>query len=235
MASSEINSKQNQTNYVPCIALASSFTMLRVGIRQLLEPSFTIVGEAANDLEAIKLTTQLQPDVLVTVTRTFHQEGLALVRHLRTKTPHIKSIVLSLDDTMVDMMQVVHSGAHGYVSQLDDSAVLIKSINVVASGDYYFGNPLNTAAYTAWLADLALATKLLPANLTPREKEIMQLVIEGNTSLQISNLLNLSIWAVNIQRNRIRQKSGLANRYSLLQRIRQQPHQHLKPTDGGAC
>ena len=175
--------------------IADDHHLVRQGIRALLEKAgdIEVVGEAADGQQAIELVQHLLPDVLVidiAMPRLNGVEAVARIRALGVKT---RALILSMysDETLV--RQALRNGASGYLLKRAISEELLLAVRAVSRGDAFLSPEVSGPLLAKLLdgqPDSADADPL--SRLTPREREVLQLVAEGNTNGEIAQSLNLS-------------------------------------------
>jgi DNA-binding NarL/FixJ family response regulator len=201
------------------VLLADDHTIVRSGIASLLalHDDIEVIGEAENGREAVELTLQKEPDVVLMDIGMPVLNGLEATRQIKKQSPQTKVLVLSGYDNDEYILQVVHSGANGYLlknTYLEDLCTAIRSVK---SGQAFFSPSVSKVIVDGYLnRDIDDSKKPLRI-LTPREREILQLVAEGNLHAQIAARLNISVRTVDTHRNNIMKKldihdtAGLVN------------------------
>lgn len=200
------------------IVLAEDHHVVRQGLRALLdtEPDFTVVGEAASGLEVADLVERLEPDILVV---DFVMPGLNapdIVRRALRVSPKTRALVLSMHANPAYVVEAMQSGAAGYVLKGSSAAELVRAIRLVAEGARHLSPPLSEAMVEAY-AQRAIPTGLdLYRTLTQREREVLHLAAEGQTSAQIGGRLNISPRTVEVHRANLMRKLGLRGQSDLV-------------------
>jgi len=200
------------------IVLAEDHHVVRQGLRALLdaEPDFTVVGEAATGLEVADLVERLKPDILVV---DFVMPGLNapdIVRRTLRVSPRTRALVLSLPPTPAYVVEAMQSGAAGYVLKGSSAAELVRAIHAVSEGARHLSPPLSEEMISAY-TQRAVPTGLdLYQTLTQREREVLHLAAEGQTSAQIGARLNISPRTVEVHRANLMRKLGLRGQSDLV-------------------
>jgi len=201
------------------VLLAEDHTILRKGLCSLLENEYGIevVGEAENGREAIEKTELLHPDVLVLDISMPLLNGIEVTRQLKKKFPDLKILILTMHATDEFVFEVLNAGAKGYVIKKAAPDELVSAIHVVFLGQSYFSPEiskmlLDRETETGLMHDESIIYKIL----TEREREILQLVAEGHSSREISEMLFISIKTVENHRANIMEKLGLHNLAELI-------------------
>ncbi len=177
------------------VVIADDHFLIRAGIRALLEKAgdIEVVGEAADGQEAIELVQSLLPDVLVIDFAMPRLNGLEAVSHIRSLGVKTRALILSAysDETLV--RQTLRSGAGGYLLKRAVSDELLLAVRAVGRGDMYL-SPEVAGPLVARLSDgQGGAEEEGPLDrLTPREREVLQLIAEGNSNSEIAKSLGLS-------------------------------------------
>ena len=200
------------------VLLADDHTILRDGIRALLEKEadMQVIGEAEDGFAAVKLATQLEPDVVVLDIAMPRLNGLEATRQIRRSLPRTRVLVLTMHDDEEYIRQVLAAGALGYV--LKDAAArdLLGAIRAVARGEAV----LSPAITRLVIEDYLRCGDIQPAKgeniLTPREREVLQLIAEGYTNKQIAEILCLSVKTIQAHRANLMQKLDLHDRGELI-------------------
>jgi DNA-binding NarL/FixJ family response regulator len=197
------------------ILLADDHAILRDGIRTALEleESFEIVGEATDGSEAIEGATRLLPDVILMDISMPSVDGIEASKAIKRMNPQIKIILLTMYDNRQFIEEALLAGIEGYILKMTRLDDVIKAIKAVYDGDNYF-DPAVTSLLKADKPEEIKESKF--AILTEREREILQLIINGCTSNEISERLFISRFTVNNHRKSILLKLGLKNTAELI-------------------
>lgn len=195
------------------LLLADDHPVVRQGVRICLEQHsrFEIVGEAGTGEETIRMACRLSPDVVLLDINMPKTNGLQVTEQLRKLAPHVRVLILSVEDSDQCILQVVRSGARGYLLKNTTPAELVTAIETVASGQTYFCHPVAQILQKTHSASQAEAKTRPPAQLTPRELEILSLIVNGYTNKQVAAQLNLSVRTVEAHRENMMRKLHLHN------------------------
>jgi two-component system, NarL family, response regulator NreC len=193
------------------VALIDDHPIVRQGLRNLLqtEPSFQIVAEADDGITGLELVQRVRPDVLIVDLMMPGLNGLDLIKQVLKRLPRLRIVVLSMQSADSYVVEALQSGAAGYVLKETGPGEIIQAIKAVVAGDRYLspklaGRVLDSSSGRKKIAD--------PYDtLTPREREILHLIIEGHTNVQIAARLVLSPRTVELHRSRIMKKLDLHN------------------------
>jgi two-component system, NarL family, response regulator NreC len=134
------------------LMLADDHQVIRKGLRELFtaEPDFSVIGEAGDGLDAVKLAEQLQPDVLVLDLMMSGINGLEVTRQLNQKSPRIKILILSMHSNEAYVLEALRSGAKAYILKESPPEELIQAIREVSAGRRYLSPPLSEIAIDAY-------------------------------------------------------------------------------------
>jgi DNA-binding NarL/FixJ family response regulator len=201
------------------ILLADDHVVMRTGLRALLErqPNLEVVGETENGRETIALATSLLPDVLVMDVGMPVLNGIEATQTIVTQCPTIAVVILSMHADESYVMRALKAGARGYL--LKDSAAedLIGAIQAISQGKAFFSPKVSRILAEDYVRVLkqkgAVDTYDL---LTSREREILQLLVEGRANKEVATALNISPYTVETHRSHILQKLNLHNSAELV-------------------
>ncbi len=202
------------------ILIADDHGIVRAGLKWLLEcqPGFTVVGEAGDGDEAVRLVEQLRPDILLLDLAMPRMPGLEVLRELAGRGTPVRTIVLTAVIDRREIVKAVQLGAWGVVMKQSPTDLLLKSVRSVMAGQCWVGRDS--------VSDLVQALRQSgPASpedagrgafrLTPREREILSLVAIGYTNREIAEKFSLSGDTVKHHLSNIFDKVGASNRVEL--------------------
>ena len=186
------------------VLLVDDHLMFRLGIRSVLEQQsdITVVGEAASYSEAISMIEHTQPDVTVLDLRMPGEGGLAVLGEAKKRDFLTKFLILSSYASEEEIYQAVRAGAHGYILKDVDKTQLLQAIRDVNDGRHHIPVPIQTL----------FESRESMRDLTPRELEVLQLVVRGLTNKEISSVLGSSANTIRNQTISIFAKLGVADR-----------------------
>ena len=181
--------------------VADDHEIVRNGVRSLLEaqPGWHVTAEASNGREAVEKAKRLKPDVVVLDIGMPSLNGLEAARQMIKNDPHIKIVILTMHESENLIREVLKVGARGYVSKADAIQDLVTAINAVRSGVTFFTAKVSEIVLEGYL-DKSGATN---SRLTPRQREIIQLLAEGHSSKEIAVALGLSVKTADTHRANI--------------------------------
>jgi DNA-binding NarL/FixJ family response regulator len=200
------------------ILLADDHLLVRNGIKSLLEEEATleVIGEAANGQEALKLSKELRPDLLIIDVRMPIMDGIEAVGHLQDYSPNTKAIVLSMHDSEEYILKSIKAGASGYLLKDTGKPEFIKAINTIYKGGKYFSGDISNVIVTNYLQNSNPAPEETSApksahGLTKKEAEILQLILSGRTNTEISDTLGKSKRTIETHRFNLMKKLNVKN------------------------
>ena len=197
------------------ILIADDQTISRCGLRKLLETQsdFDIVGEASDPAEAVRSTHELKPDVLLVALSTHDWSGLDVLSQLTGST--VRTILLTPEIDTADAVKVLHVGARGVILKDSPMHLLFKSIRCVFRGEIWLGRDAMLDVVQALSALNQQRAEAPSSCLTAREKDVLTLVVSGNTNKDTAQKLSISEDTVKHHLTSIFDKTGVSNRLEL--------------------
>ncbi len=194
------------------IVLADDHIVLRAGLRSLLERQrdFQVVGEAGDGRELIRVVDETTPDVVVTDIGMPKLNGAEATSQLLAKHLKTRVIVLSMHSDEAYVLRALKAGARGYLVKESAEADLMTAIRTVHSGKAFFSpsvSALLVEDYVRQMRDRGIEDSY--DLLSTREREVLQLIAEGQSNKDIANQLGLSVYTVETHRGNILQKLNL--------------------------
>jgi DNA-binding NarL/FixJ family response regulator len=194
------------------ILLSDDHTMMRQGLRHILEshPEFEIVAETSSGIEAIESARLLKPDVAIVDVAMKELNGIEATSQILKHSPHTAVLILSMYSDERYVLRAVKAGARGYVLKNSAGDELIRAIHAVDKGLAFFSPAVGRIFQNGFarLKDARETTDRYDL-LTSRERQIYQLLAEGNSNKDIANRLSLSLHTVETHRWRIMEKLDL--------------------------
>jgi DNA-binding NarL/FixJ family response regulator len=200
------------------VVVADDHVIVRQGIKRLLEDSGVhVIGEASDGLEAIKLAETMQPDLLICDMNMGAMNGLEVTKRVTKMFPQIKIIILSMfgDDSYV--IEALRAGATGYVLKSSTSNDLVQAVKDAIEGKHHLSATLAERAIDNYIQKATSSSPNPFDTLSIREREVMQMVVQGMTSAEIGKKLFISPRTVDIHRANVMRKLGLRTRLDLVQ------------------
>lgn len=185
------------------VLLADDHRIVRDGLKALLESEgFRIIGEAADGQEAVRLARDLHPDVAVVDIAMPLLNGLDVTREICRISPRTKTILLTMHGEDSYIVAGLRTGAKGFVSKTHAAEDLVKAIREALRGQTFLSQEISHAVIQA----LQSSTDFSADPLSPKERQVLQLVAEGKTTKEVGNLLNISVKTAETHRARIMEK-----------------------------
>ena len=191
------------------VLLADDHQLMRSGIRLMLEreADLSVVGEASDGREAVALAKSLRPDVVVMDIGMANLNGIEAAQQMTGDRPEIAVVMLSMHSDESYVLRALKAGARGYLLKDSAEADLIKAVHAVAGGKSFFSPAVSKVLLDDYVRKLRRSgTEDAYDLLTPREREVLQLIAEGKSNKDIANLLNLSVYTVESHRANLMDK-----------------------------
>jgi two-component system, NarL family, response regulator NreC len=190
------------------VLLADDHQIVREGLRGLLEKAgHEVVAEAADGREVLRLARTLSPDIAVLDMSMPLLNGLDAAYEIQRIAPNVKTILLTMYNDKSYVLRALREGVRGYVLKSQASVDLIHAIQEIMRGDVYISPGVAATVVDAYLGKIDVEADPL----TPRERQILQLVAEGKTTKEIAALLSVSFKTAESHRNRIMKKLNIHN------------------------
>lgn len=187
------------------VLLADDHTLVRAGLRALLQhmTGVEVVAEACNGREALRLVQELQPAIVLMDISMAELNGLDAAGQIAREHPHSRVIMLSMHANEEYVVQALRAGAAGYLLKNAVADELEKAIKHVAQGETFL-SPAVSRQVTDYIRRVGQEPNGgQPDRLTPRQREILQLIAEGNTTKRIAQLLSISVKTVETHRSQL--------------------------------
>lgn len=195
------------------IVIADDHMMFREGLRTLLEAEgFNVVGEAENGQEAIRLARQHSPEVIVLDYSMPVLNGIDAAKEIQRQSPDTFVILLTMYEDETYALEALKCGIRGFVLKHQAAADLVNAIREVLQGSIYLSPGISSAVVQALMSKKEEQAELL----TSRERQVLQLIAEGNTTKNIAEILHLSVKTAESHRSRIMSKLDMHNVASLV-------------------
>ncbi len=199
------------------IILADDHKLVRQGMRALLEayPEYKVVGEARDGQEAVKLIETLSPDIAFLDVMMPNLNGIEAAKLVRQRGCKTRLIFLSMHANATYAVRALHSGGLGYVLKDSDFGEILQAIHNAMEGKRYLSSAIADDVLEMLLNSDSDKADSLEA-LSPREREVLQLIAEGNTNAAIAEKLSLSVRTVEAHRAHLMSKLHLTSHADLV-------------------
>ncbi len=197
------------------VVLVDDHELFRAGVRNELAGLVDIVGEAGSVAEAAPLIRDLDPDVVLLDVHLPDGGGEAVIAAVAPERPAVKFLALSVSDAAEDVIGVIRAGARGYVTKTISRDELSDAIRRVADGDAVFSPRLAGFVLDAFRTGEPLGADEELETLTPREREVLQLIARGYLYKEIAARLHLSVKTVEAHVSSVLRKLQLSTRHEL--------------------
>ena len=191
------------------VLVADDHAIVREGLRVMLgnQPDMEVVEIAANGRDAIRLVDAHQPDVVVMDISMPELNGIEAIHQMLPRHPHMEVVILSIHETKPYVYRAVRAGAKGYLIKETAGLEVADAVRAVHRGERYLSQRIADLLTDASIRNLEASMENSPLEaLSPREREILQLVAEGKTSQEIAERLSISPKTVDTYRSRLMRK-----------------------------
>lgn len=194
------------------ILLADDHTLFRRGLRLVIEqhPDLVVVGEAEDGRQAVSLATSLKPDVAVLDIGMPSLNGIEAAKQITEGESGAAVVILSMYSDETYILRALKSGARGYLLKDSAESDLVRAIHSVAEAKSFFSPTVSRVLLEDYMRKLQRTGGESSYDLlTPREREILQLIAEGKSNKEIAEMLNLSVYTVETHRGNLMEKLNL--------------------------
>ncbi len=201
------------------LLLVDDQDIVRAGLRSLLEgrPELEIVGEAGGGEEAVALTTQLRPNIVLMDLSLPDISGIEATKRIKESAPEVHVLALTIHEEEAYLFETLHAGASGYVPKRASPDDLLTAIRVVAEGDVFLHPIVAGTLVQDYLRRVQSGTERESYDgLTPRQREVLTLVAEGLSNKEIGSQLGISVRTVERHRENIMKRLDLHSRTALV-------------------
>jgi len=204
------------------ILIADDHAIVRAGLRALLhaEADLELIGEASGGYEAIDLVEKNAPEVLVLDLSMPDLDGISVTRNLKPRFPDLRILILTLHEDEALLKEAIRAGASGYILKRAAETELVSAIQTVLRGEL-FVDPSMLRSLIGEAQPAPAGPAKQAEDLTPREIDVLKLIVEGYTNRQIGEKLVLSVRTVEGHRANIADKLGVHSRVDLVRYARE--------------
>jgi DNA-binding NarL/FixJ family response regulator len=192
------------------ILVADDHDVVRAGMKALLEdqPNWQVVAEAGTGRQAVEKAKATMPDVAMLDVTMPELNGLEAARQIKKLLPNTEILILTVHESEQIAAEVLKVGARGYILKSDAGRELVAAVKAVAAHKNYFTSRIAQMVSDSTLKEGAQAIEAedIGSRLTPREKEIVQLLAEGKSNKEAASALNISVKTVETHRTNIMRK-----------------------------
>ena len=188
------------------VLLVDDHAVMREGLAALLSRAgIDVIGTASNGREAVRLARELVPDAVVMDISMPDLNGIEATRQIRVRAPSVRIVMLSMHANREHVHQALAAGADGYVLKESAAAEVAAAVRAVAAGRRYLSPSIEAAMLEAG----GSAARGPLESLSARERQVLQLVVEGKSSAEIARTVHLSPKTVETYRSRLMKKLGV--------------------------
>ncbi len=201
------------------VFLADDHAVVRDGLRVLLEheDDITVIGAASNGRDAVRQIRTLHPDVVLMDIAMPELNGIEATSQISDICPSTRVLILSMHHTKEHVYQALKAGAHGYLLKESAGQEVVKAVRTVYAGRRYLSECIEETVIHNYLQQRQAVSVVSPLeSLSSREREILQLVTEGKSSMEISRIIFISPKTVETYRHRLMKKLGIKGLPSLV-------------------
>lgn len=193
------------------VLIADDHAVVRDGLRLLLQsqPDIKVVGQAADGREAVRMALQLKPDVIVMDLAMPGLNGTDATALIVEKCESAKVVMLSMYSTVEHVYRALQAGAMGYLRKESAGSEVVDAVRAVHAGRRYLSQKITETVVDDYIRKRHIESPL--ESLSQREREILQLLVEGRSGIEIAQQLHLSPKTVDTYRSRMMQKLGIAD------------------------
>ena len=185
------------------VLLADDHVVVRQGLKVLLErEGFHVVAEASDGQQAVQLAKQFQPDVAVLDLAMPILNGLEAAREIQKVSEKTKPIILTMHTESHYILEALQAGAKGFVMKTHAAEDLVQAIREASRGRTYLSPEVSQTVVQAYQDKIDIR----PEPLSPRERQVLQLIAEGKSTKEVAGLLNISVKTAETHRTRIMEK-----------------------------
>lgn len=200
------------------IFLADDHAVVRYGLQYLLDaqPDFQVIGDASDGREAVQQVLELRPDIVIMDIAMPQLNGIDATLKISQKSSS-QVIILSIHSTIEHIFRSLTAGARGFVLKDSAGIEVVNAVRAVHAGHHYFSPKISDSLIEDYINLAAISGAGRPlSSLSPREREVLQFVVEGKTNAEIAHVLSISVKTVETYRSRFMVKLGINDLPSLV-------------------
>ncbi|GHA27743.1 DNA-binding response regulator [Salinimicrobium marinum] len=211
------------------VILADDHILVRDGIKYLIEneKNIVVIDEASDGKEALDVIDRNKPDLLIVDIRMPEMTGIEVVRQLKKDHPEVKTLVLSMHHSREYVIQSIQAGADGYLLKGSSKEEFVKAVRTIAAGGKYFTGDISEILISNFV-DGDPKVRLQEESsvealdmLTKREKQILELILEGKNNKEIGEHLDISKRTAEVHRFNLMKKLKVKNQVELTHKLRE--------------
>ncbi len=193
------------------IIIADDHHLIRDGLKSLIEKeaNFSLIGEAADGREILRLTNELNPDIVIMDISMPELNGIEATRQIKAHNEDVGIIALSVHSDVSFVRQMLKVGASGYLVKHCEFKELVQAIYAVEKGELYLSPLISGQLIQDYLKNLPDDESTIFTKLSDREREILQMLTEGKTKQEIADTLFISVKTIDSHRQNIMNKLGI--------------------------
>lgn len=193
------------------VLIADDHAVVRDGLRLLLEnqSDIRVIGEVADGREAVEAALRLKPDVVLMDLAMPHLNGVDATAQILEKQECTRVVMLSMHSTAEHVFRALQAGALGYLRKESAGSEVVDAIRTVHAGRRYLSQKITESVVDDYIRKRSVESPL--ESLSQREREILQLLVEGRSGIEIARLLHVSPKTVDTYRSRMMQKLGIGD------------------------
>jgi two-component system nitrate/nitrite response regulator NarL len=206
-----MESKRPSRTHPARLLLVDDHVLLRQGLARLLElrEDFQVVGEASDGEEAVRQAKALEPDLVLMDIHMPRIDGLEATKLLRAEIPDIKILALTMHDDKETILEMIRSGAKGYVLKNASPWDFVRAVENVLEGKVFFSQDVAEILLDDYVEQMGRLSRLPKVDLSVRERHVLALIAQGFSNKQIGEHLDLSVRTIETYRRRIMSKLNI--------------------------
>lgn len=208
------------------IVIADDHEIVRKGIAAQISqrPNWEVIAEATNGRDAVTVALRMKPDLVVLDLSMPELNGLAAASRIRAEWPEARILMLTVHDSEQVVREVLAAGAQGYVLKSDAGRILMAALDALLEGGTFFTPKVGKMVLDGYLRNPTSTEETGAGALSPREREIVQLLAEGKSNKEVATALGISVKTAETHRSNIMRKGGFGSladlvRYAIRNRI----------------